>query len=100
VDPVASTTKVEEDVDGRPPRGRYRWVRQHPPPMLKMTSMAGPWGVLSTAAASTTEVEEDIDGGPPGGHGDIAKEVIYYYKCSMLFILPRHWYLVETGIRI
>jgi hypothetical protein len=77
MDPVASTTKVEEDVDSRPPRGRYRWVRQRPPLRLKKTSMVGPLG-----------------------HGDIAKEVIYCYKCSMLFILPRHWYLVETGIRI
>jgi hypothetical protein len=33
-------------------------------------------------------------------HEDIAKEVIYCYKCSMLFILPRHWYLVEIGIRV
>jgi hypothetical protein len=41
---AATTTKVEEDVDG------------------------GPLGVLSTGpAVTTTEVEEDIDGGPPLG---------------------------------
>jgi hypothetical protein len=39
---AASTTDVEDNVDG------------------------GPLGVLSTVAASTTEVEEDVDGGPPG----------------------------------
>jgi hypothetical protein len=33
-------------------------------------------------------------------HRDIVKEVIYYYKCSMVFILPRHWYLMEIGIGI
>jgi hypothetical protein len=33
-------------------------------------------------------------------HGDISKEDIYYYKCSMFFIFSRHWYLMETRIRI
>jgi hypothetical protein len=33
-------------------------------------------------------------------HGDIAKKVIYCYKCNVFFIIPRHWYLVETGISI
>jgi hypothetical protein len=62
VGPTASTTEVEEDVNGGPPWGHYRGggVRQHPPPRLKMTSMAGP-------IASTTDVEDIIDGGPPGG---------------------------------
>jgi hypothetical protein len=29
-------------------------------------------------------------------HGDITKEVIYYYKSSMFFTFSRHWYLMET----
>jgi hypothetical protein len=34
---------------------------------LKMTSMAGPLGVLPAGlVASTTEVEDDVDGRPPG----------------------------------
>jgi hypothetical protein len=33
-------------------------------------------------------------------HRDIAKEVIYCYKCSMFFIFSRHWYLMETRICI
>jgi hypothetical protein len=33
-------------------------------------------------------------------HGDIAKEVIYYYKCNMLFIFSRHRYLMKTRISI
>jgi hypothetical protein len=44
VGPTASTTDVEDDVDG------------------------GPLGALPAGPiASTTEVQEDIDGGPPGG---------------------------------
>jgi hypothetical protein len=31
-------------------------------------------------------------------HGDIAKEVIYYYKCGMFFIYSRHRYLMKTRI--
>jgi hypothetical protein len=89
---AASTTEVEEDVDGRPPGGCYQWVRQNPAPMFKMTSMAGPWGrcrwvrqhpplMLKTPSmvgplgalragltASTTNVEGDVDGRPPGEH--------------------------------
>jgi hypothetical protein len=42
--PVVSTTEVEDDVDGGPPREHCRWVRQHPPPRLKMTLMAGSLG--------------------------------------------------------
>jgi hypothetical protein len=62
VGPTASATEVEEDVNGGPPGVTIGGggVRQHPPPRLKMTSMAGP-------VASTTEVEDIIDGGPPGG---------------------------------
>jgi hypothetical protein len=45
--PVPSTIKVEEDVDGRPPRG------------------ALPAGLT----ASTIEVEEDVDGEPLVGGG-------------------------------
>jgi hypothetical protein len=33
-------------------------------------------------------------------HGDIVKETIYCYKCSMFFIFSRHWYLMETRISI
>jgi hypothetical protein len=45
VGPTAATTKVEEDVDGRPP-----------------------WGVLPAGpVTSTTKVEEDVYGGPLDG---------------------------------
>jgi hypothetical protein len=33
-------------------------------------------------------------------HGDIDKEVIYYYKSGMLLIFSRYWNLVETRISI
>jgi hypothetical protein len=67
--PAATTTKVE-DVDGGPPGGCWRQVRQRPPTKLE-TSMAGPWGLLSAGpAAATTEVE-GVDGGPPCVHGDM-----------------------------
>jgi hypothetical protein len=33
-------------------------------------------------------------------YGHIVKEDIYCYKCSVFFITPRHWYLVETRICI
>jgi hypothetical protein len=66
--PAASTTEFEDDIDGGPPRGRYRQVRQRPPLSLKTVSMVGPQGALSMGSvASTTEVEDDVDGGPPGG---------------------------------
>jgi hypothetical protein len=39
---AVATTEVE-DVDGGPPGGCYRQVRQRPPPKLK-TSMAAPQG--------------------------------------------------------
>jgi hypothetical protein len=65
--PIMSTTKVEEDVDGRPPGGHCQRVRQRPPPRLKTTSMVGPLGALLVGlAASTTEVGYDVDGGPLG----------------------------------
>jgi hypothetical protein len=35
VGPAASTTEVEEDVNGRPPGGCYQLVWQRPPPRLK-----------------------------------------------------------------
>jgi hypothetical protein len=64
---AASTTEVEEDVDGRPPGGCYQWARQHPAPMFKMMSMAGPLGALPVGSvASTTDVEDVIDVGPLG----------------------------------
>jgi hypothetical protein len=66
---TVSTTKVEDVIDGGPLAGCCRWVRQHPPPSLKTTSMAGPLGALLVGSiVSTTEVEDDINGGPPGGH--------------------------------
>jgi hypothetical protein len=65
VGPTAATTEVE-DVDGGPPEGCWRQVRQQSPPKLKM-SMAGSLGVLAARpAAATTEVG-DIDGGHPRG---------------------------------
>jgi hypothetical protein len=68
VSPAASTTEVEDDIVGGPPEGRCRWVSQHPPPRLKMTSLAGPLGALTAGpAVSTTEVEDDVDGEPPRG---------------------------------
>jgi hypothetical protein len=33
-------------------------------------------------------------------HGDITKDVIYYYKCGILFIFSRHRYLMNTRISI
>jgi hypothetical protein len=43
-DPTAATTNVK-DVDGGPPGGCWRQVRQRPPLKLE-TSMAGPLGVV------------------------------------------------------
>jgi hypothetical protein len=54
--PAASTTEFEDDVNGAPPMGRCRWVRQRPPLRFKTMSMAGPWGVLPVGpVASATE---------------------------------------------
>jgi hypothetical protein len=61
---AAATTEVG-DVDGRPPEGRCRYLRQRPPPKLE-TSMVDP--VLSVFPATVTTEVGDIDGGPPGGH--------------------------------
>jgi hypothetical protein len=41
---AASTTEVEDDVDGGPPGWGYRWVWQRPPSRFKKTSMASPLG--------------------------------------------------------
>jgi hypothetical protein len=63
--PAAATTEVE-DVNGGPPGGCRRQIRQWSPTKLK-TSMAAPWGCWRQGpAAATTEVE-NIDNGPPGG---------------------------------
>jgi hypothetical protein len=68
VGPTASTTEVEEDVDGRPHEGHCRLLRQRPPSMLK-TLMTAPLGVLPAGmVVSTTNVKDDIDGGSPRGH--------------------------------
>jgi hypothetical protein len=67
--PTASTTEVEEDVDGRPHEGHCRLLRQGPPSMLKKRLMTTPLGVLPAGmVVSTTNVKDDIDGGSPGGH--------------------------------
>jgi hypothetical protein len=42
VGPTTATTEVEEDVDGELPGGCCRWVRQRPPLRLKRTSMVVP----------------------------------------------------------
>jgi hypothetical protein len=63
---ATSTTEFEDDVDGGPPGGPYRWVQQRPPPNLKMTSMAAPSVAMRAGLAlSMTEFEDHIDGGPP-----------------------------------
>jgi hypothetical protein len=45
VGPIVSTTEVEDDVNGRPPWGCCQWVRQRPP----------------------LSFEDDVNGGPLGG---------------------------------
>jgi hypothetical protein len=66
--PVASTTKVGDDIDGGPLGGHCRWVWQRPPQRLEMTSMADPLGALPVVpATSTTEVRDEFDGAPSGG---------------------------------
>jgi hypothetical protein len=65
--PTAATTGVG-DIDGGPPEGCCRQVRQRPPPELEM-SMAGPLGVLSVGPTTATTEVGDVDGGPPGGAG-------------------------------
>jgi hypothetical protein len=68
VHPATSATGFKDDVDGGPPGGHYRLVRQHPPPRLKTTSMVAPWGALPVGLiASATKFEDDVDGGPLGG---------------------------------
>jgi hypothetical protein len=64
--PTASTTDVEDDVDGGPLGGRCRWVRQRPPLWLKKASMVGPLRALPVGLmACTTEVEDDMVSIPP-----------------------------------
>jgi hypothetical protein len=62
---AAATTKVE-DVDGEPPGGCWRQVRQRPPPKLK-TLMEGPYRVLAVGPTAATTEAENVDGGPPRG---------------------------------
>jgi hypothetical protein len=65
---AASTTNVEEHVDGGLHGGHCLQVRQRPPLRLKKMSTASPLGVLPAGpTASTTDDQEDIDGGPPKG---------------------------------
>jgi hypothetical protein len=63
--PAAATIGVG-DVNGGPPGGCCRQVRQWPPPELE-TSMAGPLGVLPAGLAAATTRVGDVDGGPPRG---------------------------------
>jgi hypothetical protein len=49
---AASITEVEDDVDGGPLGGCYRWVQQRPPLSLKTTSMACPLGVTTGGSNS------------------------------------------------
>jgi hypothetical protein len=50
--PTASTTEVEDDINGGPPGGRCHWVWQHPPPSLKMMSMVAPLGGTTGGSGS------------------------------------------------
>jgi hypothetical protein len=63
--PAAATTRVG-DIDGGPPGGCCRQVRQRPPPELE-TSMAGPLGVLLAGPAVVTTGVGDVYGEPLGG---------------------------------
>jgi hypothetical protein len=60
--PATTTTRVG-DVDGEPPGGCCRQVRQQPPPELE-TSMAGPLGVLAASPTVATTEVGDVDGDP------------------------------------
>jgi hypothetical protein len=63
-----STTEFVDDVDGTPPVVRCWRVQQHPLPILKTTSMAGPYEeLLAGPVASSVEFEEDVHGGLLGG---------------------------------
>jgi hypothetical protein len=50
---AVATTDVEEDIDGGPPRGRYRRVQQWPPLRLKMMSMVAPLGDATSGSSSS-----------------------------------------------
>jgi hypothetical protein len=65
---AVATTEVG-DVNGGPPEGRCRYLRQRPPPKLE-TSMVDP--VLSIFPAMATTEVGDIDGGPLGGTGSMS----------------------------
>jgi hypothetical protein len=82
VGPAATTTDVEDDVDGGPPGARCRWVQQCPPLRLKKMPMVGPlgscWWVrqrppsmlkmsMAGPTASTIEVEDNVNGRPSRG---------------------------------
>jgi hypothetical protein len=53
VGPATSTTDAEDDFDGRPSGGRCRQVWQCAPPRMKKTSVVGP---LSGAAGGSGSV--------------------------------------------
>jgi hypothetical protein len=61
------------DVNGGPPWGCWRQVRQRPPPKLKKSMAGSLGGAAADPAAATFEVE-DVDGGPPGGAGGKIRE--------------------------
>jgi hypothetical protein len=48
----ASTTEVEDGIDGEPPGVRYRWVQQRSPLRLKKMLMAGPLGSAASRSSS------------------------------------------------
>jgi hypothetical protein len=57
VGPVASTTEVADDVDDAPPGGCCQRVLQRPPPSLKMMSMVAP---LMGAAGGSGSVHHRV----------------------------------------
>jgi hypothetical protein len=61
-----AATSDGEDIDGGPPRGCWRQVRQRPPSKLEL-SMVGPPGVLAAGLVAATTEARDIDSEPPGG---------------------------------
>jgi hypothetical protein len=73
---AASTTEVEDDVDGGPLGGAAGGSGSVHHRGLRRRRWQAPWGALPTGpTASTTEVEDDVDGGPQrgavGGPGSI-----------------------------
>jgi hypothetical protein len=79
--PAASTTEFDDDVNGAPPRGRCRWVRQRPPLRFKTMSMAGPLGgavgesgSIRNRVLKTTSMVAPL-AGATGGSGNVHHRV-------------------------